>query len=190
MAGAPALDGAVQAHAELVTNLDLFKQCGLYTDCVLGDEEQPVWSEPSSRITKEQARTVVECARMTASKPDISLQDIELFVEHFGPVYGHAEMIKGYRKWLRAMEVEGLLHASCEEMEDRVLDGFLAKVGGTATEPSAPMSDEKPFVACGKTYLDGAMVTGQYSDGLVREIDAHFENRTANPFPIIEEIGA
>jgi hypothetical protein len=52
------------------------------------------------------------------------------------------------------------------------------------------MSDEKLFVASTKWFLDRAVVTGRYSAGLIREIDAHVENETANIFPIFEEIGA
>jgi hypothetical protein len=52
------------------------------------------------------------------------------------------------------------------------------------------MSDDKPFVASAKRYLDMSVVTGRYSAGLIREINAHVENETANIFPIIEEIGA
>jgi hypothetical protein len=38
------------------------------------------------------------------------------------------------------------------------------------------MSDDKPFVASAKRYLDMSVVTGRYSAGLIREINAHVEN--------------
>lgn len=52
------------------------------------------------------------------------------------------------------------------------------------------MSDDIPFVASTKWHLDRAMVTGRYSAGLVRELGAHFENETANVFPIFGAIAA
>ena len=52
------------------------------------------------------------------------------------------------------------------------------------------MSDDKLFVASAEWVLDRAMVTGRYSCALIREIDAHIENGTANIFPVFEEIGA
>jgi hypothetical protein len=55
---------------------------------------------------------------------------------------------------------------------------------------SDSVGEDKPFVANAKWFLDRAMVTGRYSAGLIREFDAHVENRTANIFPIFEEIGA
>src|ERR1700730_3108330 len=46
MADPAAAAAAVQAHADLVANLDLFKQGGFYTDCIPGDEGQPIWTNP------------------------------------------------------------------------------------------------------------------------------------------------
>ena len=52
-------------------------------------------------------------------------------------------------------------------------------------------SDDKLFVAGAESYLRQCRVnTGRCSAGLIREIDAHVENGTANIFPIFEEIGA
>jgi len=64
----------------LVANLDLFKQGGFYTDCIADKEGQPIWTEPVSHFTEEQARAAVECATKVASKPDVSLRDVELWV--------------------------------------------------------------------------------------------------------------
>ena len=50
------------------------------------------------------------------------------------------------------------------------------------------MTNDRPFVASAKRYLDMYVATGRYSTGLTREIDAHA--KTANIFPILEEIGA
>ena len=55
---------------------------------------------------------------------------------------------------------------------------------------SGSVSKDKLFVASAKSFLDGAMVTGRYSAGLIREFNAHVENGTANIFPIFDEIGA
>jgi hypothetical protein len=55
---------------------------------------------------------------------------------------------------------------------------------------SGSVSNDKLFKASAKSFLDGAMVTGRYSAGLIREFDAHVENGTANIFPIFDEIGA
>ncbi|HJT43493.1 MAG TPA: hypothetical protein VJ750_08330 [Rhizomicrobium sp.] len=52
------------------------------------------------------------------------------------------------------------------------------------------MSEDAPFVASTKGFLDCAIVTGRYSAGLIRQFDAHVENRTANIFQIFGEIAA
>ena len=135
----PAVAAAAgQAHAELVANLDLFKQGGFYTDCIAGDEGRPVWTEPIRRFTEEQVREVVKCATMVASKPDVLLRDVELWAEHLGPVWGTARIIEAWRRMLEAMEAEGLLHATRGEMEDRVLDGFFGTSWRGQSEPSDP----------------------------------------------------
>lgn len=59
-----------------------------------------------------------------------------------------------------------------------------------AQTPAVSPPEENSFTATAKWYLDNAMVTGRYSAGLIREFDAHVENRTANIFPIFAEIAA
>jgi hypothetical protein len=46
------------------------------------------------------------------------------------------------------------------------------------------------FVITTKWLLDRATVTGRYSAGLVRELDAHVDNGAANIYRIIGEIAA
>ncbi len=138
MADPAALAAAVQANANLVAALDLFKQGGFYTDCIPGDEGQPIWTEPVHHFTEERARVAVNCAIIVASKPDVPLRDVELWVEHLGLVYGTAGMIEGWRTFLAVMETEGLLHATSEEMEDRLFDTFFGKGWRGKPEHSNP----------------------------------------------------
>ena len=119
--------GVGRANAELVASLDRLKQAGFYTDCVPSDGRQPIWTEPACHFTEKQAREAVECAIMASSKPDVSLRDIELLVEHVGPVYGTIGIMDGWRAWLAAMEVEGLLHTTREDLEDQMLDSLVGK---------------------------------------------------------------
>ncbi len=50
--------------------------------------------------------------------------------------------------------------------------------------------DGDEFTFSSEWCLDRAMVAGRYSQGLVREFDAHVEGRTANVFQIFAELGA
>lgn len=127
MADPTVLATAVQEHAQLVAGLDVLKQSGFYTDCIPSDKGQPIWEEPARKITEEQARELVACARLVTPKSDVSLRDVELFVEHLGPVWGTAAMTAGWRKWVGAMDSEGLLPVTRDEIEDRVLDNFFGK---------------------------------------------------------------
>jgi AbiV family abortive infection protein len=97
---------AIESQKRLVSDLDLFKQRGFYTDCIPDDAGQAVWIEPSRQITERQAREVVACARLSVPKVDVSIREIDLLVEHVGSFYGTPRIIEGWRSWLAAMESE------------------------------------------------------------------------------------
>jgi hypothetical protein len=85
------------------------------------------------------------------------------------------------------------LNAKLAELTQARLAKIEARAGALITAAnSAPMSDpqDKPFVASATWYLNQALVTGRYSAGLIREFDAHVDNRTANIFPIFAEIAS
>jgi AbiV family abortive infection protein len=116
-----AIAQAIEDTAKVVKNMDVRKQAGFYTDCVPGAGGQPLWSEPERMISEEHAREVVYCANLLLTKREVSLREIELFIEHVGPVVGTPKIIDGWRKWSVAMDSEGLLTETLEEHENRVL---------------------------------------------------------------------
>jgi len=62
--------------------LDQIKQLGFYTDC-LG---QAHWSTPDATIDKDLAQMLVKVATLLAGKHEYTRTEVELWVEHIGPV--------------------------------------------------------------------------------------------------------
>jgi AbiV family abortive infection protein len=100
--------------------LDQLKQLGFYTDC-LG---QVHWSEPSSVIDEELARTLVRTAGLLARQASHTPREIALWVEHIGPVWkGEMPWMKtALSNWYQAMRAEGL-HAGDEKAENAFIWG-------------------------------------------------------------------
>ena len=110
---------------ELVADIDAMKQSGFYTDCKAGTGTKPVWVEPLRCITENQAREAVSVAKLTCDDmPDTTVRELELFAQHYKPTEGTPDMVTGWLNWVRAMEGEGLLNGTREEVTDRVLDSF------------------------------------------------------------------
>jgi AbiV family abortive infection protein len=67
-------------NAEHPFILDQLKQLGFYTDC-LGNKN---WSIPSNVINEELSQSLVKTAKLLAGKSEITIQEIELWIEHVG----------------------------------------------------------------------------------------------------------
>ena len=63
--------------------LDQLKQLGFYTDC-LGKAH---WSKPAEVIDEELARMLVEIGRIFSQGSNHSEKEIELWIQHVGPVW-------------------------------------------------------------------------------------------------------
>ena len=111
-------------NAEHPYLLDQLKQLGLYTDC-LGTAN---WSSPTAAISKELAETLVATARLLASgsSGECSEREIELWVEHVGPVWRHdlGWMKQALVNWYAAMQDAGLKPKGDNTMEQFVRTGI------------------------------------------------------------------
>jgi AbiV family abortive infection protein len=95
--------------------LDQVKQMGFYTDC-LGKAH---WSEPDNVVDETLARLLVRVAEVLASKREVSVEEIELWIEHLGPVWGRspAWTKKALVHWYRAAREKGLIPGDDDAME-------------------------------------------------------------------------
>ena len=87
--------------------LDQVKQIGFYTDC-LGNKGH--WSIPDEVIDGELAGQLVSTAELLSSVSPTSEREIELWVEHVGPVWKKDLncMKRAVENWYEAMQREGL----------------------------------------------------------------------------------
>ncbi|WP_041931115.1 AbiV family abortive infection protein [Pseudomonas brassicacearum] len=101
--------------------LDQLKQLGFYTDC-LGAKAN--WSKPEEVIDPDLATTLVRTAEILAPKSSVSEREIELWVEHLGPVWKKNEnlMRLALVSWYRSMQEEGLKEAGSNKMEKFVFE--------------------------------------------------------------------
>ncbi len=86
--------------------LDKLKQIGFYTDC-LGDKR---WSIPEEVVDEKLARILVATAEMLSSTHQISAKEVELWIEHIGPVWKRdlKWMKQALINWASAMHEAGL----------------------------------------------------------------------------------
>lgn len=101
--------------------LDQLKQLGLYTDC-LGDAH---WSVPEQVVDEKLARFIVSAAQvLTASEREVTPREVELWVEHIGPVWkGHFSwMRKALENWHGEMQASGLVPPGDSGMSEFVRD--------------------------------------------------------------------
>jgi len=100
----------VEREGEHTALLNTIKQLGLYTDCY----RQGYWSEPSVVVDHELAGGLVGIAEVLCDRKDVTTREIELWVEHLGPVWETPEMPHALLRWATAMYVEGLTDAPPE----------------------------------------------------------------------------
>lgn len=103
--------------------LDQLKQLGFYTDC-LG---QAHWSLPADVISEELAESLVETARLFArsSAGECTTREIELWVEHLGPVRQDLGWTKqAVINWYAAMQEAGLKPKGDNAMEQFIRVGI------------------------------------------------------------------
>lgn len=97
--------------------LDQVKQLGFYTDC-LGNKGH--WSIPEEVIDGELADQLVSTADLLSSASSTSEREIELWVEHVGPVWKKDLnwMKRAVANWYQAMRREGLKPEGENGMEE------------------------------------------------------------------------
>lgn len=102
--------------------LDQIKQLGLYTDC-LGRAH---WSTPHAAIDGSLAEMLVKVANLLARKHKYTKTEVDLWVEHMGPVWKkeHALMKQALVNWYAAMQQRGLAPEGDNEMDHFVLEGL------------------------------------------------------------------
>lgn len=90
--------------------LDQLKQLGFYTDCLGAGH----WAIPTEVIDENLARMLVSVADVLAKGKDISEKEIQLWIEHVGPVWNKnpAWMKTALANWYAAMQLAGLVPAA------------------------------------------------------------------------------
>jgi AbiV family abortive infection protein len=101
--------------------LDQVKQLGFYTDC-LGNRH---WSVPTNVIDEALARGLVQIAKLLVGKREISVKEIELWVQHVGsaPKNDFSAMKRALASWYSAMQEAGLRPDGINEMERFINEG-------------------------------------------------------------------
>jgi AbiV family abortive infection protein len=94
--------------------IDQVKQIAFYTDC-LGRAH---WAEPHLVIEKALAESLVANAKLLARGKEVTKREIELWIEHLGPVWmgDISWMKKAVANWYAAMHAEGLAPDDPESM--------------------------------------------------------------------------
>lgn len=103
--------------------LDQIKQISFYTDC-LGDAH---WSYPEDVIDADLCNSLVFTASILGKGDDIKPREIELWIQHVGPVWrSHPErMEKGLTDWYASLQAEGLKPQGKNAMRSFVLEGII-----------------------------------------------------------------
>lgn len=101
--------------------LDQVKQLGFYTDC-LGNRN---WSIPTNVVEERLARALVQIAALFVGKREITVKEIELWIEHVGtaPKDDLPAMKNALASWYAAMQKSGLRSEGINEMERFINDG-------------------------------------------------------------------
>lgn len=102
--------------------LEQVKQLGFYTDC-LGKAH---WSIPDEVIDEQLARMLVATAEIFVRDREVTVEEIELWIEHIGPVWnGPREwMKKALVNWYRAAQDRGFVPPGKNDMEKFVTKGI------------------------------------------------------------------
>lgn len=103
--------------------LDQVKQIAFYTDC-LGKAH---WSLPQDVIDESLAKMLTRIAGIFAKDKSITKAEIELWIEHIGPVWKSAPSWMNYAlcNWYRAMQDAGLAPPGENEMEKFIKRGIM-----------------------------------------------------------------
>jgi AbiV family abortive infection protein len=110
----PELREVVNRKGEHTAFLNGLKQLALYTDCY----ESGRWSEPESFFLDTDSGFVemlVQTAELLAKSEEITVREMELWVEHLKPVWLTDKFICGFMNFARAMDTEGLGNTTAEE---------------------------------------------------------------------------
>lgn len=101
--------------------LDNLKQLGFYTDCM----ENKKWSKPQEVIDEKIARDLVQIAKLLVGKRQVTVTEIELWIEHLGPVPKGDLMASkaALAKWYSAMQNAGLYEPGINRMEQFIIEG-------------------------------------------------------------------
>jgi len=104
--------------------LDATKQIGFYTDCLANGH----WSLPSDVVDEGLANSLVTAAEALSPERNITTRELELWVEHMGPVWKKdpERMKQALASWYGAMQAEGLAPSGPNKMEAFVNEGFTA----------------------------------------------------------------
>lgn len=110
-------EGAEHPHL-----LDQLKQLGFYTDCLGAGS----WSMPTTVITKDLAESLVRTAQLLSTGEPCSVREIELWVEHIGPVWNQdfSWMKQALVNWYSAMQAAGLKPDGQNQMDAFVRAGL------------------------------------------------------------------
>lgn len=87
--------------------LDQIKQIGFYTDCL----SKAHWSIPANVIDRSDANRILEIAKSHCRIKEISIKEIELWIECMAPVWMKSmdEMKNGILTWRKKMRDAGLV---------------------------------------------------------------------------------
>ncbi|AXO15961.1 AbiV family abortive infection protein [Thalassospira indica] len=107
----------VDRNGEHTVLLNSVKQLGLYTDCY-GNSH---WSEPEKVIDRELAGQLIHTAELLCIKRDVTVREIELWIEYIQPVNGTSKMAQGLIQWAEKMHEEGLSETTPEDFMQFVL---------------------------------------------------------------------
>jgi AbiV family abortive infection protein len=91
--------------------LDTVKQIALYVDC----HGEGHWSEPDVVIDEVTAAAIVRISGVMLPKTDVTLREIELWIEHLGSDWNNRIAVRKYYAFEKAMIEEGL---SAHTLED------------------------------------------------------------------------
>lgn len=102
--------------------LDQVKQLGFYTDCLGGGH----WSIPTDVVDESLAQALVGIAMLLVGKREVTVQEIELWIEHVGAASKSdlSAMKEALASWYNAMQAHDLLPAGINSMEQFINEGI------------------------------------------------------------------
>jgi AbiV family abortive infection protein len=101
--------------------LDKVKQIALYSDC-LGSAH---WSEPTEVIEEPLARSMVLTAKVLAQGTEVTILEIELWVQHVGPLLhsSREQAERALEVWYAEMQRHGLAKPGRNGMAEFINEG-------------------------------------------------------------------